>query len=379
MTRPGTAPDARIPITLLTGFLGSGKTTVLNRLLRHKDMADTAVIINELGAIGLDHDLVAEAGGDVVQLTNGCLCCAVRSDLVSTLFGLYAARVDGTLQPFRRVVIETTGLADPAPILLNLFTDEAVARRYRVDGVLTVVDAVNGTATLDAQPESVKQAAAADRLLLSKLDLAEPPAAEALTHRLTRLNPGCPMTSVANGEVDPRLLVDLGSDKSLGGEAALQRWMGLAESEGVPGAHDHPGADDYHGHDHAPGDAHVHPPGESPHRADVVTRSLVIDAPIAWENLVRWINQLQRAKGPALLRIKGIAHIEGKPDRPLVVHAVQEVFHPPQFLDRWPSADRRTRLVFILDESAAFLIDESLRLLQGEAPILSESPPESPR
>jgi G3E family GTPase len=342
------APDRRTPLTLLTGFLGSGKTTLLNRLIRHPGLARTAVIINEFGAIGIDHDLVAESSGDIVQLTNGCLCCAVKSDLVTTLFGLFADRVKGKVAPFERVVVETTGLADPAPILLTLFADDVVAPRFRVDGVLTTVDAVNGAHTLDHHVEAVKQAASADRLLLTKLDLAAPEAAAGLEARLRVLNPGCPILRVRAGDVDPGLVTDVGVRALAEREAAWSRWMGL------------PAEDHHHDHDHD--HAHVH--GE--HGGGVVTLSRVIEQPIAWERLLAWIERIRALKGPELLRIKGLADIAERPGRPLVVHAVQEVFHPPLFLERWPSADRRTRLVFILQgEAIAKAIDESLALLRS--------------
>jgi G3E family GTPase len=347
MTAHRDQADNRIPITLLTGFLGSGKTTILNGLLRSPGMADVAVIINEFGAVSIDHDLVAEASGDVVQLANGCLCCAVRSDLVSTLFGLYAERVKGTLAPFRRVVIETSGLADPGPILLTLFADDVVARRFRVDGVLTVVDAVNGLSTLGREMEATKQAAAADRLLLTKLDLAPAKSVTALRQRLSALNPGSDIIAVANGKVDPANLLDLGLGAHAGA-GDVERWMGLAHS--------------HQDHDHEHGHEHEH---EHHHDAGVVSHSVVLDQPIAWADMIDWINALQEFKGPNLLRIKGLANIADRPDRPLVVHAVQEVFHPPAFLDAWPSKDRRTRLVFILRDIKPAAIDKTLKILRG--------------
>src|ERR1700750_2482963 len=205
-----TQPASLIPATLLTGFLGSGKTTVLNHVLKQPGMAGTAVIINEVGEIGLDHLLVERSSEDVVLLNSGCLCCTVRNDIVDTLTSLFVDRAKGKVPWFTRVVIETTGLADPAPILHTLMTEPIVAARYMLDGVVTTVDAVNGSGTLDRQPEAVKQAAVADRLLLTKTDLAEPHGREGIEARLKVLNPSAPILPVANGFVDPALLFNIG-------------------------------------------------------------------------------------------------------------------------------------------------------------------------
>src|SRR5882724_6182849 len=199
---------SRIPVTLLTGFLGSGKTTVLNHVLKQPEMAATAVIINEFGEIGLDHLLVEKATDDVVMLQSGCLCCTIRGDIAETLVNLFVSRAKGSIPHFARAVIETTGLADPAPIIHALISDPIVAERYMLDGVVTTVDAVNGGATLDRQPEALKQAAVADRLLLTKTDLAEPGATAALQAQLAALNPAAEVSTVAQGVVDPAVLFD---------------------------------------------------------------------------------------------------------------------------------------------------------------------------
>ncbi|MBV9017042.1 MAG: GTP-binding protein, partial [Alphaproteobacteria bacterium] len=201
---------SRIPVTVLTGFLGSGKTTLLNHVLKQPEMAATAVIVNEFGEIGLDHLLVESATEDVVLLNSGCLCCTVRGDIVNTLTDLFVRRVKGRVPYFTRAVIETTGLADPAPVLHALISDPIVAERYMIDGVVTTVDAVNGNGTLDRQPEAVKQAAVADRLIITKTDLAEGGTAEALARRLRALNPGAPQLRSVQGMVDPSELFGLG-------------------------------------------------------------------------------------------------------------------------------------------------------------------------
>src|SRR5271166_3403905 len=218
-------PASLIPATLLTGFLGSGKTTVLNHVLKQPGMAATAVIVNEFGEIGLDHLLVERSSEDVVLLNSGCLCCTVRGDIVDTLTNLFVDRVKGKVPFFTRVAIETTGLADPAPILHTLMTDPIVAARYMLDGVVTTIDAVNGSGTFDRQPEAVKQAAMADRLLLTKTDLADPKARQRFEARLAALNPSAGIVSAAHGAVDPALLFNLGFFDPATKSANVQRWL----------------------------------------------------------------------------------------------------------------------------------------------------------
>ena len=220
-----TEPTALIPVTLLTGFLGSGKTTVLNHVLKQPGMAATAVIVNEFGEIGLDHLLVERSSEDVVLLNSGCLCCTVRNDIVDTLTSPFVDRAKSKVPWFTRVVIETTGLADPAPIMHTLMTEPIVAARYMLDGVVSTVDLVNGAATLDRQPEAVKQAAVADRLLLTKTDLADPARRQALEARLKALNPSAPLIPVVHGAVDPTRLFKLGFFDPATKGVDVQRWL----------------------------------------------------------------------------------------------------------------------------------------------------------
>src|SRR3984893_22271 len=216
---------SRIPVTVPTGFLGSGKTTLLNHVLKQPGMAATAVIVNEFGEIGLDHLLVESATEDIVLLNSGCLCCTVRGDIVNTLTDLFVGRVKGRVPYFTRAVIETTGLADPAPVLHALISDPIVAERYMIDGVVTTVDAVNGAGTLDRQPEAVKQAAVADRLIVTKSDLAEPAAVAQLAPRLKRLTPGAQLLRVEHGAVDPSALFGLGLFDPQTKSVEVQRWL----------------------------------------------------------------------------------------------------------------------------------------------------------
>jgi G3E family GTPase len=320
------------PVTVLTGFLGSGKTTLLSRLLRRPEMGRTAVVINELGEIGLDHELVEASDEDIVQLAGGCICCTVRSDLVLTVGDLIARRDAGTVPRFERILIETTGLADPAPIVHALNADPALAERTRLAGIVATVDAAAGMATLDAHPEAVKQAAVADRLVLTKTDLA-PAEAAPLRARLARLNPSAVPVAALHGDVAPEWLLD---DRP---EPAA--WLR---------------ADAYAAD---PGHAHAH---DDRIRAWCIVR----DAPIRAVALTLFLEALADNCGPDLLRMKGIVAIAESPDRPAVVHGVQHVFHPPAWLDRWPSSDRRTRLVFITRDIPRAWLETLLELLDEE-------------
>ncbi len=319
-----------IPVTVLTGFLGSGKTTLLAALLRSPALARTAVIINEFGEVGLDHDLVAASDESFVTLQTGCLCCSIRGDLVLTLLDLLARRTDGSVMAFERIVIETSGLADPAPILQALMTEAALTEQLTLAGVVTTVDAVTGLATLDRQPEAVKQAAVADRLILTKTDLVGGQPGE-LMQRLRTLNPAAPVILAVLGAVDPaevlrdRDLYDLG-DKS----AEAQAWLAVTE-EGHA-----------HGHAH---DRSRHDPNR--HDASISCFAIVRDAPFPAVALTLLLEILAEHCGADLLRMKGILQIAENPEKPAVLHGVQHVFHPPVWLDAWPSADRRSRLVFI--------------------------------
>jgi len=309
------------PVSVVTGFLGSGKTTLIARVLRDPAFARTAVIVNEFGEIGLDHELIASSDETLLALTTGCLCCAVRSDLVATLLDL-RARAEGGEIAFDRVLIETSGLADPAPILHALMTDRDVAAGYRLDSVLTVVDAVLGEAALDRHPEARRQVALADRLALSKTDLAG--SAEALRARLAALNPAAPLA--VTGDLAPGWLF-AGGDA----DARALRLAGLV-SEAASDVFQRRG---------------LGPLMQGVHSDGVTTFALRRDRPVPALALTLLLQGLAEHCGARLLRLKGLVDVAEMPGQPAVIHGVQHVFAPPEFLPRWPSADRSTRLVFI--------------------------------
>ena len=356
---------SRTPVTLLTGFLGSGKTTVLNHVLKQPEMAATAVIVNEFGEIGIDHLLVEKATDDVVLMQSGCLCCTIRGDIADTLVNLFVDRAKGRVPGFERVVIETTGLADPAPILHALMQDPIVAERYMVDGVVTTVDAVNGMGTLDAQVEAVKQAAVADRLLLTKCDVASTDGRRALEARLAALNPGAPLIEVTGGAVDPAILFNLGLYDPTAKTVEVQRWLG---DEAFTHAHDeHEGPKEHgHGHHH----------DVNRHDAHISSFCITRDKPISWTALSGWLDALTSMRGTDLLRIKAIVAIDERPGQPVVLHGVQHLFHPPVLLPQWPSDDHRTRIVFITRDLPRETIEQSFAAFAeaDEPPKLSTLP-----
>jgi len=305
-------------VTVITGFLGSGKTTLLNALLARPEAANTAVIINEYGEVGVDHDLVQGITESVTLLDNGCVCCVLRGDLEQALRDLFLARRAGEISSFDRVILETTGLADPAPVMQTLSTDPPLVEHYRLDGVITLVDGVQGSAQLAGMPEAVKQAAVADRIVITKSDLAEQLVIDVLTQELQQINPTARLRVAVAGAVEPDFVLAVGLDRARVQPEAVDRWLGPAQD-----------ANGGHHHTH-----------------NISTFTLWFDRPFERAVFERCIEVLTSLRGADLLRVKGLVNVTDEPG-PVVIQGVQHLFHPPVTLAAWPGNDRRTRLVFI--------------------------------
>ncbi|MBY5785495.1 CobW family GTP-binding protein [Rhizobium leguminosarum] len=348
------ALNDRIPVTILTGFLGAGKSTLLNRILKDPVMKDAAVIINEFGDVGIDHLLVESSGDSIIELSDGCLCCTVRGELVDTLANLMDAVQTGRVKPVKRVVIETTGLADPSPVMQAIMGNPVIATNFELDGVVTVVDAVNGLQTLDNHEEARKQAAVADRLIVSKKSMAE--ATDGLEKRLRALNPRAVMMDADSAEAGSAAVLVNGLYDPATKIADVGRWLQDEDSHEAHHHHDHHGNHHgHHHHDHADQDPH----DVNRHDASIRSFSIIEEKPIDPMALEMFIDLLRSAHGEKLLRMKAIVSLSDRPDRPLVLHGVQSIFHPPVRLPAWPDpTDRRTRMVLITrDLPEAFVKD----------------------
>ncbi len=337
-----------IPVNVLTGALGSGKTTLLKALLRAPRLDGTMVLVNELGEIGIDHHLVEHASESTLLLENGCLCCAMRDDLKAALKDLHSRRTRGEIPRYERVVVETTGIADPVPIAYTLLAEPVLQHHYRLGNVVTVVDAVNASAQLERFAESVKQVALADRLVVSKLDIAGPGAIEALRPRLAALNPDAPILAVDSPDLDPvgLLIADIHDRQSKSRE--VERWM---RSTDAAAAND----------------------GHEPHPTAITACCFTFDAVLDWTAFGVWMSMLLNRHGDRVLRMKGLLNVAGVPG-PVLVNGVQHLVHPPAHLNRWPDEDRRSRLVVISSGLDREEIERSLHAFNALA-----NPPAAPR
>ena len=319
-----------IPIDVITGFLGSGKTTLLQRLLRAPDMADVAVLVNEFGEVGLDHHLLSQADESTVLLDNGCLCCALREDIQETLRDLFSRRERGEIPRFRRVVIETSGLADPVPIAFTLISEPVLQHHFRLGNIVTVIDAVNGATQLAKFPESTKQAGVADHIVLTKTELTDAPAIAELRQRLLHLNQSATQSDAATPEFDPvHLIADGGSERRDAPE-----WLDAATGLQGNGPHG----------DHSHG---------------ISSFSLTFDAALDWTAFGIWMSMLLNRHGDRVLRVKGMLDVSGVSD-PVLINGVQHIVHPPMHLGAWPGGKRRSQLVFIVKDMERAPIERSL-------------------
>jgi G3E family GTPase len=331
------------PVNLLTGFLGAGKTTLLQRLLAAPQLADTAVLINEFGEVGLDHHLLERIDARTVLLQSGCLCCTIRGELADAMRDLHSRRARGAVPPFRRLVIETTGLADPYPVLTTIHADPVLRHHFRLGNVITAVDAVNGRSQLARHAESVKQLAVADRIVLTKTDIAAPPEVAALLERIRVVNPAAPLLRGAEERLDADLLLARTAFDPALNSSALRAWFG---SELHPHDHDH----DHH--------------DRNRHGTDIRAFALVFDRPLDWTAFGVWLSMLLNRHGERVLRVKGIVALEGEA-APVAIHGVQHLVHPPVHMHAWPDADRRSRIVFIVQGLDPTAIERSLLTFLG--------------
>ena len=330
-----------IPVNVITGFLGSGKTTLLTRLLRSPKLSDTVVLINEFGEVGLDHHLVEHVAESTLLLENGCLCCAIRGDLQESLRDLYSKRERGEIPPFRRVVIETSGLADPVPIAFTILSEPVLQHHYRLGNIITTIDAVNGAQQLSHYSESNKQAAVADRLVLTKTDLANAQQTDLLRRRLAALNAGAPVLLAGIDEIDPEFLLTHDMHGTDGRAAEMEQWLRRLSA--------------------TPEDALQHR-----HGSGIASFTLRFDGALDWTAFGIWMTMLLHRHGDKVLRIKGMLNVAGVAT-PVLINGVQHIVHPPTHLERWPDDDRSSRIVFITDGLARQALENSLSVFCGLA------------
>ena len=347
------AYESLIPVNVITGFLGSGKTTLLNRLLRSPRLARTAVLVNEFGEVGLDHLLLEAVDADTVILQSGCVCCTIRGDLADAIRNLFSRRERGLIPRFDRLAIETTGLADPAPIIATLLAEPVIRHHFRLGNVIVTVDAINGPLHLAQNPESVKQVAVADRIVLTKTDLAADAEVGEMKTALRRLNPTAPMLEAGIDPLEPDDLMAADVYDPARRSLEVRRWL---DEEAHRAA-----ADGHHGHD------------PNRHDRDIRAFCLTFERPLDWTAFGIWLSMLLHAHGERVLRVKGILNVLGLAT-PVVIHGVQHIIHPPAHLEAWPSADRRSRIVFIVRGLEQKAIEASLAAFHRQADAAAPAP-----
>ena len=343
-----------IGISVLTGFLGSGKTTILTSLIKQKQMANAAIIINEFGEVGLDHDLIETTDEKVIELQNGCICCTIQGDLKTTLLNLLKKMEKGDISPFNHVIIETTGLADPVPIIHTLMTSLDLQRVYSIDGVITVVDTVNGESTYNTHEEAVKQTAFADRIILSKTDIADEIAINSLTKRIKKISPKVKIIKSDKKSLPVSKLLGLNDYNPQNKDWNVREWLQIEKNKSSNHTHNH--HDHHHKHD------------VNRHGDDIETFAMVTSKPVSMTAVNFFLELLMSQMGENILRIKGMLNIKGQ-SCPAVIHGVQHIFHPLEWLEKWPSGDKRSRLVFITKNIKKNIIDDLFKII-GENELL---------
>ena len=333
----------QIPVTVITGFLGSGKTTLLSSILKKKEMQKTAVIINEFGEIGLDHALIEHTDENIVELQSGCICCTIQGDLNKTLIDLFDKMMNGKVSSFNRILIETTGLANPVPIIHTLMSSIELIRIYSLDGVITVVDSVNGEKTLDLHEESLKQLALAEKIILSKTDIVDKDEIKSLVYRIKEINPVSQIIFSKFGNIPLEEIFGLGAYDPYKKSADVKNWLAAEKYK-----------DKKHHHHH----------DINRHNENIRAFSMMSENPVNMIAFSFFRDMITAALGANLLRMKGIVNIAGE-ERPAVIHGVQHIFHPVQWLETWPDNDRRTKLVFITQNIKKEQIEDFFRPLMG--------------
>ena len=335
-----------ITITVLTGFLGSGKTTILSSLIKQKQMANAAIIINEFGEVGLDHDLIETTDENVIELQNGCICCTIQGDLKTTLLNLLKKMEKGDISPFNHVIIETTGLADPVPIIHTLMSSLDLQRIYSLDGLITVVDSVNGEATFNAHEEAVKQTAFADKIVLSKTDIADKEIVNSLIKRIENINPKVFVIKRDKNSLPVSKLLGLNDYNPQNKDWNVREWLDIEKNKSTNHLHNH----------------HHHKHDVNRHGDDIETFAMVTSQPVSMTSVNFFLELLMSQMGENILRIKGILNIKGQ-SCPAVIHGVQHIFHPLEWLEKWPSEYKQSRLVFITKNIKKDTIDDLFKII----------------